>query len=352
MSSKNLNYLSVFFRFDCNPSIGFGHAIRCLAIADALKKQDINCFIAYSESSADFLPRHLMEGISGIVIPHEQELFEFLPNSSESIPNMLIIDHYGEAQINLSAPLFYSTLKVMIDDFKTCTNLPCDILINPNIKSDLGLSEPYLRLLGPSYAPIRQEIRQLCGHWEAHPRQNCMDECLISIGATDPLNLTCSVLKALTRCPQKQRFRFTVLLASGAPHVDTVKALCSKLKTEILAELVLDARDIGLRYKQAHCCIGAAGSSAWERCCVGLPTAQLVVADNQQHIQDELLVSGAVVGLPHPDDPSFCTIMSNFLQSAIERDASFIALSDCGQELVDGNGAKKIAKVLVTEMDI
>ena len=35
-------------------------------------------------------------------------------------------------------------------------------------------------------------------------------------------------------------------------------------------------------------CIGAAGSTAWERCCLGLPTITLVIADNQREIAEQL----------------------------------------------------------------
>jgi UDP-2,4-diacetamido-2,4,6-trideoxy-beta-L-altropyranose hydrolase len=342
---------SAVFRFDCGPNIGLGHAVRCLAVVDALHGMGIDCVVAYKQQSHDHLPHHLLDWVKTIAIPDEFELFDVFPDTNDSSPGLLIVDHYGDGRHNLSAAEFQSSLKVLFDDFDAHTDLPCEVFINPNRVVESSPSERQLCLLGPRYAPIRSEIRQFAGQWKLCSRQNAVDECLISIGSTDPFNLTSSILSSLAQLEQSQYFKFTVLLASGAPYVKAVRDLCSSLKTALLAEVVLDAKDIGRRYKQAHCCIGAAGSSAWERCCVGLPTAQVVVADNQQHIQDELVRSGAVVDLPHPDDSCFTTILASFLQSAKERDASFIAMSQRARALVDGNGAARIAEVLEQELN-
>ena len=144
---------------------------------------------------------------------------------NEPIPDVLVVDHYGDARRNFLEPLFKETRKVLIDDFDTHSHFPYDILINPNTtRSDLAPSMLGRRLLGSSYAPIREEISQLAGTWKAKPPNETQDQCLISIGATDPLNLTSSILRTLSLCSQRQNFRFTVLLSSYAPHIDSVRA--------------------------------------------------------------------------------------------------------------------------------
>ena len=340
--------LHVLFRFDCGPNIGMGHALRSLAVAGVMTKQGIHCAIVHSASSRDYLPRHLLLGVSTLAIPDDKELYEVFPRLEAPRSAILLVDHYGAARDNLSADIFMDTRKVLIDDFDTRTDWPCDIFINPNTGSELTPSySSYQCLLGPKYAPIRDEIRELAGQWHPALKQGQRDQCIISIGATDPLNLTSSILGTLAHCPERENFSFTVVLSSSAPHLDKVKELCATLASELVVELIEDAKDMGALYCKAHCCIGAAGSSAWERCCVGLPTAQLVVADNQQHIQDELLSAGAVSDLPHPYDSRFTDVLSDFLRSATVRDQAFLALSKRGQEIVDGAGAQRIAQALI-----
>jgi len=336
----------VLFRFDCGPSIGMGHAVRCLAVASTLSKFGVRCTIAHSESSTDYLPCHLLHGMKTLAIPDGKELLEFLPLVSEPVPNILVIDHYGEARRNLSAAIFKDTNKVLFDDFKTYTDLPCDILINPNTKSGQTDSPSYRCLLGPRYAPIRDEIHQMASQWTPAFQADTEDVCLISIGATDPLNLTSSIMQALAQNPERHKFEFVIVLSSSAPHLEDVKALCTSLASELRVNLLVDAENMGALYLQAHCCIGAAGSSAWERCCVGLPTAQLVVADNQLHIQEELRAMGAIVNLPLPDDRQFFNVISDFLGSAARRDSAFLSLSNCSKKVVDGRGAQRIAQAI------
>lgn len=323
-----------------------GHSVRSLTVAGVLARQGIRCTVVHSASSKDYLPRHLLCRVSTLEIPDDKELYEVLTSLEAPHSTVLVIDHYGAARNNLSADIFIGARKVLIDDFETHTDLPCDILINPNTGSVLTPLHSYQCLLGPKYAPICDEIRQLSGRWCPELKKGQRDQCIISIGATDPLNLTCSILQTIARCPERGDFKFTVVLSSFAPHLAAVKALCTALASELLVELIEDAVDMGALYRDAHCCIGAAGSSAWERCCVGLPTAQLVVAKNQRHIHDKLLSAGAVFDLPNPDDTRFLNALRNFLRSANARDQSFLTLSKRGQELVDGAGAQRIAQAL------
>lgn len=339
-------YLAFFFRIDCGPSIGMGHAVRCLAIASELLKRGAHCTLVYSSASSDNLPRHMLQEVSTLEIPDDKELWQIALGHDLSRRAVLVVDHYGAARDNLSANVFKDTRKILIDDFATETDLPCDILINPNTRLEKAPSECRQYFLGPKYAPIREEIRKLAGEWRPSLGADEPDLCIISIGATDPLNLTSFILEALARYPERQNFRFAVVLSSAAPHLDEVKTLCVKLASELMVEIIEDVKRMGVLYRKAHCCIGGAGSSAWERCCVGLPTAQLVVADNQQGIQNELVRAGAVANLPRPDDRQFSGALYRFLSSATERDESFLRLSELGQQIVDGAGAERVAQAL------
>ena len=44
----------------------------------------------------------------------------------------------------------------------------------------------------------------------------------------------------------------------------------------------------------ADLAIGAAGSTTWERCCLGLPTIQLAIAKNQVFLAEKLQKAGVV----------------------------------------------------------
>jgi spore coat polysaccharide biosynthesis predicted glycosyltransferase SpsG len=78
--------------------------------------------------------------------------------------------------------------------------------------------------------------------------------------------------------------------------------------------------------------VGAGGGTSWERCCLGLPTVMLVLADNQAAIAQSLASSGAAE-LVHRGDASALT-------AAIRRlagdPAARIAMSKAAGAVTDG----------------
>jgi spore coat polysaccharide biosynthesis predicted glycosyltransferase SpsG len=61
-----------------------------------------------------------------------------------------------------------------------------------------------------------------------------------------------------------------------------------------IVELCQGVEEMALLMAASDLAIGAAGSSSWERCCLGLPTVMMVLADNQRAVGMGLAAAGAV----------------------------------------------------------
>jgi spore coat polysaccharide biosynthesis predicted glycosyltransferase SpsG len=93
---------------------------------------------------------------------------------------------------------------------------------------------------------------------------------------------------------------------------------------------------------EADLAIGAGGSSTWERCCLGLPTVLVILADNQRPNAEALEVAGAALtleaGVPRFDD---------HLRAALRRlreDADLRrTMTRAAADLCDGQGAAQVA---------
>ena len=95
----------------------------------------------------------------------------------------------------------------------------------------------------------------------------------------------------------------------------------------------------------ADLAFGAGGSTAWERCCLGLPAMVITVADNQVETTRALGELSFHYYLGHFSELSEANIASA-LAARIAAPEEAYAVGAKGLELVDGLGAERVAAKL------
>ena len=84
----------------------------------------------------------------------------------------------------------------------------------------------------------------------------------------------------------------TAVLGATAPHLDAVRAGLASLPCK--SELLVGTNRMADLMAQSDLAIGAAGSTSWERCVLGLPTVCVILADNQRSAAEALSGRGAI----------------------------------------------------------
>jgi UDP-4-amino-4,6-dideoxy-N-acetyl-beta-L-altrosamine N-acetyltransferase len=108
--------------------------------------------------------------------------------------------------------------------------------------------------------------------------------------------------------------------------------------------VLVNVQDMAKLMISSDLAIGAAGSSSWERCCMGLPTITLVLADNQLRVGLALSQAGCALLL----QTSFPTLAE--MQAAIQHFSDSTILSSTSQvcaNLVDGMGIDRIVDAVL-----
>ena len=105
--------------------------------------------------------------------------------------------------------------------------------------------------------------------------------------------------------------------------------------TDRVAELMVES-DIA---------IGAAGSTSWERCCLGLPCLTVVVAENQDLIGRHLEERKATILLGRAEDVK-AEVIRRGLVSLLQNNDLRRELSENSSQLIDGNGAARVADAI------
>jgi RimJ/RimL family protein N-acetyltransferase len=161
---------------------------------------------------------------------------------------------------------------------------------------------------------------------------------LVTMGGSDPDNMTLLVMHALQQLATKDLD--VVVLAGGSnPHYSTLQEAAHTASYAV--HLRQNVRDMPELMAWADLCIGAAGSTSWERCLLGLPSLLVVLADNQQLIAEHLHVQGIATNLGRTGAVSAAELARAIAQLAHDADTR-AEMMRRGQALVDGRGAERV----------
>lgn len=299
--------MKIAFRTDASLLMGSGHVMRCLTLADALKAQGAECyFISRSH------PGHLMEFIrqygfkvNSLLAPVQQaqdqppELAHapwlgstWQTDAQESAavlvglqPDWLVVDHYAIDQRWEDALATHYCQLLVIDDLADRPH-SCNLLLDQNLGRQppdyAALVPAHCQVLtGPHYALLRPEFAAMRAY-SMRRRTNTqqLKQLLITMGGVDQTNATALMLLALKNCALPSDCRITVVMGLTAPWLQNVRELAAQMPWP--TEVLVNVNDMAQRMADSDLAIGAAGSTAWERCCLGLPTLMVVLAENQQ----------------------------------------------------------------------
>ena len=310
--------------------IGSGHVMRCLTLAEALRAYGAQChFISRAH------PGHLLDLIRqrGFVVTALPVELPPLPANatvgSEHVkepahapwlgcdwqtdaektrailaklqPDWWVVDHYALDQRWETALRPHYQKLLVIDDLADRVH-QCDLLLDQNLgrkpQDYAGLMPAQCQVLtGPQYALLRPEFAALRAYSLQRRQQPELKRVMITMGGVDQSNATGQVMQALKGCTLPQDCRISVVMGSQAPWLPSVLALAQDMPWP--TEVLVNINDMAQRMADSDLAIGAAGSTTWERCCLGLPTLLVLLAGNQivgaQALQDSqaaLLIGG------------------------------------------------------------
>lgn len=329
-----VNGLKVVFRADASLQIGSGHVMRCLALAEALRGSGAECYFisrGHSGNLLDFIkdrgfivfelsaPKYAVEeggarGSEGLLAHSHWLGATQAEDAAESElaligiePSWIVVDHYAlDAQWEriMTKP---GRKLMAIDDLADRAHL-CEILLDQNLGrlplnySSLTSSSCEL-LMGPSYALLRPEFSMLRTKSLAYRESPRLRRILITMGGVDANNVTALMLQLLKNIRWPGEAHITVVMGRNSPWLVDVQRLAESMHCP--TEVVSDVSDMALRMSLSDLAIGGAGSTSWERCCLGLPSLMVILADNQIEIGKALHENGAAVLLGRPGDHGF-----------------------------------------------
>jgi UDP-2,4-diacetamido-2,4,6-trideoxy-beta-L-altropyranose hydrolase len=358
--------MKVAFRADASLQIGTGHVMRCLTLAEALREQDAQCSFICREHPGNLIDLIRQRGFHVHALRFDQDWIvqEITPSHvgwlgadwqtdaeeskvgvGETAIDWLIIDHYALDSRWERAMRAHCRYIMVIDDLADRTH-DCDLLLDQNLGrkvQDYGglLKSETTTLIGPQYALLRPDFFALRSQSLAR-RQNKpqLHQLLITMGGVDSDNATGQVLAALQGCNLPADLRVTVVMGPHAPWLEQVQAQAAQTpwKTAVL----VGVNHMAQLMAESDLAIGAAGSTSWERCCLGLATIQIALAQNQVAIAQALSDAGAALIL---QGKAIAQTLPGFIDAMTSAEKLY-AVSMASSAVTHGKGAVLVSDYL------
>jgi UDP-2,4-diacetamido-2,4,6-trideoxy-beta-L-altropyranose hydrolase len=338
-----MNQLLAIFRLDATPALGAGHLVRCRVLAAMLEGEGWRARFAVSAETAKTIGA---PGDSIIMPPEARDEPSALRAAEPAGCDLLVVDHYGRDAAFEQVCRPWARRVFVLDDLADRPHEP-DWLLDPTpgrtpaeyagrVPRDtrLLLGSSYA-LLDPRFARARPAalVRRRAGGPAARV--------LISPGGTDPADVAGLALDALAGI--QPALMADVALLPGAPHLARLR---KRAGPDILFHV--PARDMAALMVEADFALGAPGGSAWERCCLGLPTLLVVTANNQRLNVKRLEEAGAATVVGEAGQVSVETLRAA-LVALIDDAARRHRMAEAAASLCDGEGARRVLAVIMEE---
>jgi len=326
----------ILFFADAGPTVGGGHVMRCLTLAEALIGQGAACAFAAPPAAMRLLDTFASPGIERLPIPEGAPARQAAPVADLARTwgaQAAVLDHYGagpgdEAMIRTGVHRL-----LVLDDLKR--GHLCDLVLDSNLDRAAADYPGVESLTGPAYALVRPEFAALRAETLARRANATPSRLLIALGLTDLGGITARVVETLL--PSLGDLHVDIVLGQGAPSLTTLAPLASR---DPRLTLHMDTREMAALTAAADLAIGAGGSSVWERCCLGLPTLTLILAGNQREATLALAARGAAEVVEVGD-------LAGPLAALIGDPPRLAAMSAAASKICDGGGAARVAERLL-----
>ena len=353
--------MKVLVRADASSRIGSGHVMRCLALADGLRRQGVE---------VSFVCREAEGWLGGLVEAHGYAMFSLPSGSLEGEASLgysswlgetqevdaqqtlqvcsgagpfdwVVVDHYA-IDVCWERILRGCCAKIMVIDDLANRQHDCDLLLDQNLIT--GVKERYtslvpadcVQLLGPRFALLRPAFR--AERLADGTKGRGQPKLFVFLGGSDPDDCTSLVLDALQLLPSGSILA-DVVVGAGNARAEALRRRCRGVPGLRFHQQVADIERLMASADLAVC---SAGSVTWERCCLGLPAVTMAIADNQVMIGAEAAAAGLSEHLGAAKD-----LDANEISAAIARllgsPEALARMSAAARATVDGLGVQRVS---------
>lgn len=313
--------MRVLIRCDASETLGIGHLMRCVALAERAQTS-LFAMTAGAELAAS-------RGFSSVTIGRDPAEFRALVESWR--PDWVVIDVAdGDAVIAACAGLPVSILR--IDDAGLAASGDDGLILNPNVGmtgDDYPGRSPERLLLGPAYALLRK------GFTDTKRQLNSPPRVFVTFGGSDPPNVTQRVIAALADVPD-----IGIDVIIGPANVNKAALIASAAAMRNVTAHI-DPPNLAAIMANCDLAVTAASGTMWELMALGTPVIALAIVPGQSRNLAWLAENGVGRALGWHADVTGDAVAAA-VRDCMNNPALRYDMAARGSALVDGRGADRV----------
>ncbi|HKS96211.1 MAG TPA: UDP-2,4-diacetamido-2,4,6-trideoxy-beta-L-altropyranose hydrolase [Terriglobia bacterium] len=338
----------ILFRADAGAGVGLGHCVRSLALAVAARDLGADCRLLVA-GAEDSVGTHRLAAGSGfhiefleqVALGGREDFARTLAAALRQGSDVVVVDSYRACGRYLEKLRAAGFVVLAIDDLAE-EPFPCQIVVNGGAQASKlryrSSSGDTCFLLGPHYALLRPQFRGLPRRVVAPVAKNV----LITLGSEDGRNVIPTLIATLGKLSEDLAM-VAVLgpLIANRGEIELATHACGDRVRLVNAPVSM--RELML---SADLAVAAGGQTTYELAATGTPTVAIEVAANQAASLRALAQAGVLGLAGRASEPNVVERVKAAVRELCHDASARQDMASCGQSLVDGWGALRVAQVL------
>jgi UDP-2,4-diacetamido-2,4,6-trideoxy-beta-L-altropyranose hydrolase len=347
----------ILFRADATPTMGTGHVMRCLTLAEALRDRGFDVAFAAAALTPSIERRLAAERIPVRPIdPATDDLAgATLAIARELGANAVVVDAYHLSADWRLALRSFGVPILAFQDQDDGVSLHADLVLNAAADPTDGkwrrAAPDASFLTGPRHVLLRRELRRAMV--AASDPVGARRSILVTFGGADPAGLTLPVTAALDRLLGPDA-TLDVVIGGSVPEAGGLAVRVAALGERIAIHrkriaIHLDPLEMGPLIGRAGLAVSAAGGTIGELAALGVPALIAIVAENQ--------VAGSAAAVADGWCEAFDARDPYAVEAIAQRAATLWAdrpqreaMARRTRGLIDADGAERVVDALIGAM--
>ncbi|BCJ57500.1 hypothetical protein Jiend_09220 [Micromonospora endophytica] len=329
-------------RCDAGPQRGVGHLVRCLALAEELLSRGVAVALFGTVADVDWAARQL--AARGIPLhPGPDTPAGLVEAARRHALDAFVLDSYELDPAGAGALRAAGVLTLAVVDGDT-RGQDADLYLDQNFGTDLVV--PAGRLLaGSEYALLRDAVLAARPATARPATEVDRPTVLAFFGGTD----AAGAAPLLTEILLSTGRPLDLTVIAGRPETaDRLASLTTGPGQTLLPVPPTDR--LPALIAAADLVVSAAGTSTWELCCLGAPSALVCVVDNQRESYHRVVAAELAAGLGELPTLAATGLARNVaahtLDGLLRSGSRRAALSARAWAAVDGRGRRRVADAM------